>query len=100
MNYREGFVDFLNKSSSTYHAVSEVERQLIEAGFIKLKENTTWMLENNRYYYVVRNQSSLIAFKIPEIANVKSVNIIASHTDSPSLKIKPVADIKTVSITE
>ena len=94
MNYREGFVDFLNKSSSTYHAVSEVERQLIEAGFIKLKENTTWMLENNRYYYVVRNQSSLIAFKIPEIANVKSVNIIASHTDSPSLKIKPVADIK------
>lgn len=94
MNYREGFVDFLNKSSSTYHAVSEVERQLIEAGFIKLKENTTWILENNRYYYVVKNQSSLIAFKIPEIANVKSVNIIVSHSDSPSLKIKPVADIK------
>ncbi len=94
MTYRKGFVDFLNKSSSTYHAVSEVEKQLIEAGFIKLKENTTWILENNRYYYVIRNQSSLIAFKIPEIANVKSVNIVASHSDSPSFKIKPVADIK------
>ncbi len=94
MANRRGFVDFLNKSSSTYHAVSEVEQQLIEAGFIKLKENSTWILENNRYYYVVRNQSTLIAFKIPEIANVKSVNIIASHSDSPCLKVKPVADIK------
>ncbi|HQB32912.1 MAG TPA: M18 family aminopeptidase [Erysipelotrichaceae bacterium] len=94
MNKREGFVDFLNKSSSAFHAVNEVEQQLIEAGFIKLKENMTWKLENNRYYYVVRNQSSLIAFKIPEIANVKSVNIIVSHSDSPSLKIKPVADMK------
>jgi len=53
MANRRGFVDFLNKSSSTYHAVSEVEQQLIEAGFIKLKENSTWILENNRYYYVL-----------------------------------------------
>ncbi|MGI6607377.1 MAG: M18 family aminopeptidase [Erysipelotrichaceae bacterium] len=94
MNKRKGFVDFLNKSSSTFHAVSEVEQQLIEAGFIKLKENMTWKLENNRYYYVIRDQSTLIAFKIPEMLNVKSVNIIASHSDSPCLKIKPIADIE------
>lgn len=94
MNNQEKFIDFLNKSHCAFWAINETEKQLKEAGFIKLKENSTWNLENNRYYYVVRNQSSLIAFKIPEISKVNSVNIVASHSDSPALKIKPISDMK------
>ncbi|MBO4219000.1 MAG: M18 family aminopeptidase [Erysipelotrichaceae bacterium] len=94
MSNASNFVEFLNSSHSPFHAVAEVEKQLNEAGFIKLRENATWNLENNRFYYVVRNQSSLIAFKIPEMISVKSVNIVASHSDSPSLRIKPVAAVK------
>ncbi len=94
MSNQEKFVEFLNNSHCAFWAVNEIEKQLIAAGFIKLKENSTWNLENNRYYYVVRNQSSIIAFKIPEINDVHSVNVIASHSDSPALKIKPVADMK------
>ena len=94
MSNPEKFVEFLNNSHCAYLAVNEVEKQLLSAGFIKLRENTTWKLENNRYYYVVRNQSSIIAFKIPEIADVNSLNIVASHSDSPALKIKPVSDMK------
>jgi len=93
MSITTKFVDFLNKSHSPYHAIKEVENQLKEAGFVRLRENSLWTLENNRYYYVVRNQSSLIAFKIPEMVNVKSINIVASHSDSPALKIKPIAEI-------
>lgn len=93
MSYAEKLAEFLNKSHSSFHAIREMENQLRDAGFIKLRENSTWQLENNRFYYVIRNQSSIIAFKIPEIANVKSLNIIASHSDSPCLKIKPVEDI-------
>ncbi len=94
MSNAEKFVELLNGSHSTFHAVSLMEKVLVDAGFIKLKENSTWQLENNRYYYMIKNGSSLIAFKIPEIANVKSVNIVASHSDSPVLKIKPIADMK------
>ena len=94
MSNASNFVEFLNNSHSPFHAVAQVEKQLNEAGFIKLRENSTWNLENNRFYYVVRNQSSLIAFKIPEMISVKSVNIVASHSDSPSLRIKPVAAVK------
>ena len=94
MSNASNFVEFLNNSHSPFHAVAEVERKLNDAGFIKLRENATWNLENNRFYYVVRNQSSLIAFKIPEMINVKSVNIVASHSDSPALRIKPIPAIK------
>ena len=89
-----GFVEFLNKSHSVFHAVKAIEDELLEAGFVRLKENAAWKLENNRYYYVIRNDSSIIAFKIPEIMNVKSINIVASHSDSPCFKIKPVEDVK------
>ena len=93
MSNQSAFIDFLNQSHCAYMAIDTACKKLDEAGFVRLKENATWNLQNNRYYYVVRNQSSLIAFKIPEIANVKSVNIVASHSDSPALKVKPVEDI-------
>ena len=93
MSNQSAFIDFLNQSHCAYMAIDTACKKLDEAGFVHLKENATWNLQNNRYYYVVRNQSSLIAFKIPEIASVKSVNIVASHSDSPALKVKPVEDI-------
>ncbi|MGN1399093.1 MAG: M18 family aminopeptidase [Erysipelotrichaceae bacterium] len=93
MSNQSAFIDFLNQSHCAFMAIDTVCHRLDEAGFIRLRENSTWNLQNNRYYYVVRNQSSLIAFKIPEMNNVKSVNIVASHSDSPSLKVKPVEDI-------
>ncbi len=94
MSNAERFVNFLNQSHSQFQAVAQVERELRDAGFIRLKENSTWNLENNRFYYVIKNQSTIIAFKIPEIINVRSLNIVASHSDSPSLKVKPVSMIK------
>lgn len=90
MNYASSFVEFLNNSHSPFHAIAQVEKKLDDAGFIRLRENASWNLENNRFYYVVKNQTCLIAFKIPEMINVRSVNIVASHSDSPSLKIKPL----------
>ena len=92
MSNAQKFVDFLNGSHSQFHAIANVEAALQEAGFIRLKENALWNLENNRFYYVVKNQSSLIAFKLPEMINVRSINIVASHSDSPALKLKPAAD--------
>ncbi len=94
MTNAEKMVEFLNHCHSAFHSTMMIENELIEAGFIKLYENESWKLESNRYYYVTRNDTSIIAFKIPEILNVKSLNIVASHSDSPTFKIKPVATLK------
>ncbi|MBQ9037219.1 MAG: M18 family aminopeptidase [Erysipelotrichaceae bacterium] len=91
MSKADKMIEFLNKCHSVFHATALMEEELREAGFLKLHENENWKLESNRYYYVMRNDTSIIAFKIPEILQVKSVNIAASHSDSPCLKVKPVA---------
>ncbi len=93
MSKAEKMVEFLNKCHSVFHATALIEEELKDAGFLKLYENENWKLESNRYYYVMRNDTSIVAFKIPEILQVKSVNIAASHSDSPTFKIKPVAEL-------
>jgi len=93
MKTAEGLVKFLNEAHSAYHAIAAVKAELRDAGFVELFENQPWKLENNRYYYVTRNDSSLVAFKIPEMIRVRSLNIAVSHSDSPCLKLKPQAQL-------
>ncbi len=94
MNYAEQMVEFLNGCHSVFHATSLLASQLEEKGYQRLYENQKWELKSNHDYYVTRNDTSIIAFQIPDIKKVKSVNIAASHSDSPTFKIKPVADFK------
>ncbi len=88
------FLNFLNQSFTAFHAVKNLEELLIKQNFIKLEEGKIWHLETGKNYYVIRNTSSIIAFKIPsDIENV-AFHIVASHSDSPAFKIKPSATIK------
>ncbi len=52
-----------------------------------LSEGEQWQLEEGGSYYVTRNQSSIIAFKVPD-RSFTGFQIIASHSDSPSFKVK------------
>lgn len=94
MTYAHNLAEFLNGCHSAFHSTALIEKELIEAGFAQLHEDDAWKLESNRYYYVKRNNTSIIAFKLPEMIQVKSLNIVASHSDSPTFKVKPVADLK------
>ena len=42
-------------------------------------------------YYVTRNRSALIAFRVPE-SGFAPFQIVASHSDSPSFKLKPACE--------
>lgn len=83
---------FIDKSVSCFHAVENVEKQLKENGFTHLKENEGWKLEEGGSYYVKRNDSSLIAFKIPS-GEAEGFHIAASHSDSPTFKLKAKAEV-------
>lgn len=80
-------LDFIEKSPSSYQAVENVAKELEDDGYLALKENQKWELAYGGKYYVIRNDSSLIAFRIPA-KKPSGFHMIASHSDSPCFKIK------------
>lgn len=83
-------LDYLNESWTHFHATAEAKRQLLAAGFHLLNENDEWDLKPGGRYFFTRNMSSLVAFAIGEKYGVGSgFHVIAAHTDSPCLKLKP-----------
>lgn len=91
------FLQFLTKCPTAWHAVKEIGHRL--TGFTKLSEKDAWHLEPGKSYYVEREGTLLCAFKLPKQKPVGAV-ILASHTDSPALKIKPQPDISTKEIAQ
>lgn len=81
-------LDFIEKSPSVFHVTANVCSRLNENGAVCLKENENWNLEPGKAYYVVRNDSALIAFRIPKTEELKGFHAAAAHSDSPSFKIK------------
>ena len=83
-------IKFIEKSPTAFHAVASCTEILEKQGYTKLCEGDEWKLEAGKGYYVTRNQSSLIAFRIPK-NKAHNFMITASHTDSPMLKVKSEA---------
>lgn len=80
---------FIEKSKTMFHTAEEIKNILEENGFTLLDEGTMYNLEPNGKYVVIRNDASVIAFKIPKAKKATSFKIVASHLDSPTFKIKP-----------
>ncbi len=82
------FFRFLSASPSSFHAVAALKEELSAAGYRELTEAGHWNIEPDGKYFVSRNSSALISFRIPRDASA-CFHIIASHSDSPSFKLKP-----------
>lgn len=93
MRETEKLLEFIRKSPTAFHAVAEMKMRFKEKGFLELKENEHWRLEKGGDYFVTRNNSSIIAFSIPEKCPWK-FHIMASHSDSPAFKIKENPEIQ------
>lgn len=89
----EELFQFIENSPSCFHAIETIRKKLNDEGFIELVEGRSWQIEKGKKYYVTRNLSSIIAFKIPE-NDFKNFHIVASHSDSPTFKIKENAEIE------
>lgn len=84
----QSLLDFIRRSPSVFHATKNFTAMLRAAGFIPLHEQDTWnTVKPGGSYYVVRNDSSLIALRIPASGG-DSFLMAAAHSDSPSFKIK------------
>jgi len=91
-DFNEGLLGFLDASPTPFHATQNMAMMFENAGFIKLNEIDKWELEAGQKYYVMRNDSSIIAFTYPK-TDFKYI-MLGAHTDSPNLKLKPNPVIK------
>ena len=85
---------FIQASPTPFHAVATMAAQLEGAGFSRLDESATWQLQPQGRYYLTRNQSSLIAFRLDAATLLEQgLRMVGAHTDSPCLKVKPQPDL-------
>ena len=89
----QDLLDFLKKSPTAFQASRTLTELLDENGFIKLNECEPWNVIPGGKYYVTRNMSSVIAFIVPE-NGFGPFMITASHSDSPTFKIKENAELE------
>eukprot|EP00276_Gloeochaete_wittrockiana_P002075 CAMPEP_0184673268 /NCGR_PEP_ID=MMETSP0308-20130426/86582_1 /TAXON_ID=38269 /ORGANISM="Gloeochaete witrockiana, Strain SAG 46.84" /LENGTH=489 /DNA_ID=CAMNT_0027120735 /DNA_START=128 /DNA_END=1597 /DNA_ORIENTATION=+ len=88
------FVSFVNQAPSPFHAVDVSRKRLLENGFEPLSESDHWSLKPNGRYFFTRNQSTIVAFTVGgKYQPGNGMKIVAGHTDSPNLKVKPVSAV-------
>lgn len=87
-------LDFIENSPSCYHVIANFREMLVKEQFEELFEQEKWELKEGGKYFVTRNDSSIIAFKLPT-KQYTNFQIAASHSDSPSFKIKENAEMLT-----
>lgn len=80
-------LQFIRQSPSVFHVVENIRKKLLQQGFQELKEQDAWSLESDTGYFVVRNDSSIIAFRLPA-KEIKGFHMVAAHGDSPTFKVK------------
>ena len=83
-------VDFLYDSPSACHGVKATQKILDKNGFVEIKETDKWDLQAKGKYYVIKNDSALIAFEVGT-GNIEETGfrLIGAHTDVPGFRIKP-----------
>ncbi len=89
-----GLTSFIGKSPTPFHAVANIGGILRENGYQRLWEGEKWQLSPGGKYYVTRNDSSIIALNVGTRLEDYCFKIAASHSDSPTFKIKENAEIK------
>lgn len=88
----KALLDFIENSPSVFHGVNQMSRRLSREGYVKLSEKEPWDLHVGGKYFVTRNDSAILAFRIPE-KGLLGFHIMASHSDSPTFKIKENPEI-------
>lgn len=82
-------IDFLHKSPTAYQSVVTIKDILDKEGFIEVSEEDKWNLQKEGKYYVSKNNSAIIAFKVGNgDISEDGFKLIGAHTDSPGFRIK------------
>lgn len=91
----QGLIEFLKASPTPFHATRSLAQRLQAAGYRALDEREPWHTEAGGRYYVTRNDSSLIAFRLGKRSPLEGgLRLVGAHTDSPCLRVKPQPELQ------
>lgn len=95
VNEGRSVIDFISQSPSAFHAVDNISKILISNDYQELRMSEEWGVEPGNRYFVKYNGSAIAAFNVPDnggedIAKF-GFRMIASHSDSPTFRVKPNA---------
>jgi aspartyl aminopeptidase len=81
---------FVDACPMPYQATAECARRLAAAGYEELTEGAPWKLRAGGGYFVTRNRTTLLAFRLAAKAPSETgVALVGAHLDSPNLRVKP-----------
>ena len=89
----QALMGFLDSAHSVFHAVAALEKTLLDAGYQALNEWDAWNLTPGGKYYLKRNDSAILAFRVPQGIPTGFL-ISASHADRPCFKVKENGELK------
>jgi aspartyl aminopeptidase len=89
----QDLLSFLDAAPTAWHAVAVAVERLKQAGFQPLSDQDNWSILPNQRYFVTRNGSTLCAFITPS-RRPQRLRLLASHTDSPGFKLKPLSEVR------
>ena len=88
----EDLCRFIDASPMPFQGAEECARTLRDAGFEELSESDSWDLQPGGGYFLDRNGSTVIAFRMGGGAPAETgVSAVGAHLDSPNLRVKPHA---------
>ncbi len=83
----EDLQKFLDSSPTSWHAAEQIMVRLALKNFEPLDPQQSWDLLKGKGYFV-NIGGTVIAFVLPK-KPVSKISLVATHTDSPALKLKP-----------
>ena len=86
-------LSFIQDSPSMFHSIKTIRTYLDKDGFTYLPEGKAWTVEKGGKYYTIRNHSSVVAFKVGKELDDYHFQMTASHSDSPTYKVKSVPEL-------
>lgn len=91
LDYMNRLAEFVVSSPTSFHTVATMAQSLRQAGFREFDESRPWEDVTGRCFFV--RDGALVAWLTPRRINERTgLRVVGSHTDSPSLKLKPNAD--------
>ena len=93
--------DFLQFATTPFHAVEYMKAMLLDADFTQLQEQNKWQIKTGSGYFCIRDNCTILIWKTAkEHEEIPSWKMLAAHTDSPALQIKPLPVKQTNSYTQ
>lgn len=90
----QDLLSFIKNSPTAFHTISNIQKILCNGGYTELSESNAWNIQPEGKYFVKRNDTSIIAFHVGKYVSDYNFNIVASHSDYPTFKIKEKPEIE------